>query len=77
MPQVKMYAYLNYLIVISPTFDQQNLEIVFAQLGKANLQVNQSKCRFVRQKFKYLGRIVTLDGVLTDPEKVSAMLHLP
>lgn len=79
IPTVRVHAYLDDLIVISPTFNQhlKDLQTVFEQMRKMNLRVNRDKCQFVCQQFKYLGHIVTTEGIQTDPSKVSAIAELP
>lgn len=49
IPNVHLYAYLDDIIIISPTHEQhmQALATVFRQLQKFNLRVNRKKCRFV------------------------------
>ena len=39
--------------------------------------VNFEKCDFVRTSLKYLGHMVTSEGICTDPEKIEAMQKLP
>ena len=51
----------------------QRLDNVMSALQKAGLQVNLKKCQFVMHKLKYLGHIVSSDGIKPDPEKVAAI----
>ena len=79
IPQVRLYAYLDDIIIISEDHDQhlRDLETVFRQLQKFNLRVNRKKCRFFCQRFKYLGHFVTPDGIETDESKVTAITEIP
>ena len=65
-------VYVDDIIVFSNTFDEhlQHLQEVFDRLRKANLTLKFSKCKFAVQRVKYLGHILSPEGVLPDPEKV-------
>ena len=53
----------------------QNLERVFKKLDECGLKLNFSKCRFGLTSLKFLGHIVSKEGILSDPEKVEAILQ--
>ena len=76
IPNVRVYPYLDDLIVISPSPEQhlQDLNTVFNRFDQTNLRVNRDKCQFFCQEFKYLGHIVTPEGIRTDPSKVAAII---
>lgn len=76
LPQVRMLVYLDDLIIRSSTFEEhmQNLNDVFTRLKQFNLRINRNKCKFSCSEVKYLGHIITKEGIKTDPDKVSAML---
>ena len=46
-------------------------------MKKAGLKLKPSKCSFCRKRIKYLGFIVSEDGISTDPEKVEKVLNWP
>lgn len=70
--------YLDDIIIFSRTLDEhfQRLEAVFQRLEEAGLKLKGSKCEFFLPRVKYLGHIVSQDGVETDPEKISALKDL-
>lgn len=75
----KAFAYLDDLIIVSSSF-QEHLVIlteVFERLRKAGLRVNATKCKFCQTQLKYLGHIVSDQGIATDPEKVNAVMNFP
>ena len=43
---------------------------------KARLKVNASKCSFGLKEIPYLGYVITIDGIKSDPKKVQGILDL-
>ena len=72
-------VYIDDVIIYSSTFERHlnDLKQVFEALRQANLTVKASKCYFCRKEIKYLGHIITRDGVKPDPELVSAVKKFP
>jgi len=72
-------AYLDDLIIFSSTFDQhtERLQRVFDRLVVAGLQLKPSKCALFQKKIKFLGSIVSGEGIEPDPEKVQAVAQWP
>lgn len=72
------FAYLDDIIVIGKTLEEHltNLKEVFRRLIKANLRINPEKCEFFKRETKYLGHVVSGDGIQTDPEKVAAISEM-
>jgi len=64
-------AYLDDLIIFSRTFDQHIERLqVFDRLVAAGLKLKRSKCALFQKRVKFLGSIVSREGVEPDPEKV-------
>lgn len=78
LPNVLVLAYLDDLIVLSESFEKHlsDLEAVFKRLQLFKLRVNRVKCNFACTTVKYLGHLITPDGLKTDPAKVSAILEM-
>ena len=72
-------VYIDDVIIYSNTFERHlnDLKQVFEALKQANLTLKVSKCHFCRNEIKYLGHIITKDGVKPDPELVSAVKKFP
>jgi len=70
-----LLIYHDDVIVISPDFATHvsHLREVFEQLRGAGLKPKPSKCAMLQPEVKYLGHIVSQNGVATDPEKVRAV----
>ena len=65
-------VYLDYTIIFSQDASShiERLEAVFQKLAKAGLNLKPSKCEFFKKRIKYLGHIVSEEGVSTDLKKV-------
>ena len=53
------------------------LEAVLGKLRSAGLKLNTQKCSFFQTSIKYLGHVVSREGVSVDPEKVEAVREWP
>lgn len=71
--------YLDDIIVFRRDFENhiQNLRSVFQRLRKANLTLKPSKCFFVRERIRYLGHLVSGQGLEELPERCTAVHEYP
>ena len=71
--------YMDDILTPGKTVDQclERLENVFMRLREANLKLKPSKCIFFQKSTKFLGHIVSENGVETDPDKVQAVNDWP
>ena len=71
--------FLDDLIIFADTFEEhlQRLEIVFNRLRECNLKLAPKKCSFMQKKVKYVGYIVSEDGVECDPDKIDKVRNWP
>ena len=69
-------CYVDYVVIATPTLEDHidRLDEVFGCMKRAGLKCKPSKCEFLRNSFKYLGRMVDRHGVRPDPEAVEAVL---
>ena len=65
-------VFLDDLIVMSSTFEQHldRLQAVFNRLRFANLKLKPSKCRLFQKEVKFLGSVVSGDGIEPDRRKL-------
>ena len=79
LPWSVCLVYLDDIIVHDRTFSEQleNLQRVFTCLKKANLKLSPEKCNLFRHEVKYLGHIISRNGVATDPAKINSVKDWP
>ncbi|XP_040195565.1 uncharacterized protein LOC120928557, partial [Rana temporaria] len=71
--------YLDDVIIYSKSYEDhlKHLAKVFQILIKHGLKVKPSKCYLLKTEVKYLGHIVSSEGVKPDPEKIAAVRNWP
>ena len=77
---VDCLIYLDDIIIFGPTFDVHTFRLnknIFARLQQENLKIKLSKCKFGLAAVKFLGHIVTADGIGVEPEKISTLQDWP
>jgi transposase InsO family protein len=69
-------AFMDDLLIYSKTIKEhkEHVRKVLQRLREAGLQASISKCEFHVTRTKYLGFIITTEGVEADPEKVAIVL---
>jgi hypothetical protein len=67
--------YLDDILVMSRTAEEHipNLRKVFTKLREHRFTVKLSKCKFMEQQVKYLGHILSKDGIQADPAKIQTL----
>ena len=71
--------YLDDVLIYSRTFDEhiERVKLVLERIKGANLKLKPSKCKFCQHSVRFLGSIVSKEGVSPDPEKVRAVQEWP
>lgn len=74
-----VFVYLDDIIIATDDFDKhfEILEKLAQRISAAGLTISVSKSRFCMQSLKYLGYIVSQEGIKPDPEKVAAIENYP
>ena len=72
-------VFLDDIVVMSTTFEQhlERLRAVFERLRSANLKLKPSKCKLFQLKVKFLGSVVSAEGIEPDPDKLKAVADWP
>ena len=72
-------AYLDDILVYSESLEQhkQHVRMILEALTKAGLHLKPEKCHFHKKQVKYLGFIITTEGVTVDPAKIATIMEWP
>ena len=75
----EVLIYLDDIIVFSDTIEEHiaRLDRVFTRLREHGLKLKPSKCHLLVERVRYLGHIVSKEGIATDPEKSDAVEGWP
>ncbi|KYO29203.1 hypothetical protein Y1Q_0009972 [Alligator mississippiensis] len=75
MHLTQVLVYLDDLIVFGKTLEEHDERLlhVLDHLEAAGLKLLLDKCKFCQASVKYVGHIISQNGVRTDPEKVKAV----
>ena len=67
--------YMDDIIVPAATVEQslERLEHILKRFREANLKLKPKKCNLFQTSIKFLGHVVSEEGVQTDPEKIEAV----
>jgi len=70
-------VYLDDIIIYSDTLEDhiKHVGLVLSILRKHKFYLSEKKIKFLCEKLKILGRIVSNEGIQMDPEKVDRILH--
>ena len=71
-------VFMDDILVHSDTHDSHDIHLTAAMktLEKAGVKLNQEKCELRKDEVKFLGHIISKDGIRPDPEKISAILGM-
>lgn len=66
-----LLLYLDDIVVFSGSVNQHLERLgVVSRLEHEGLKVKLSKCAFFQQQVRYLGHVISNQGVATDPSKI-------
>ena len=68
-------AHIDDIVIATETFEDHmdRLREVFQCLREVGFKMSVSKCDFMKSVIKYLGRVVSADGITPDPKAVSKL----
>lgn len=75
---VNAFVYLDDIIVFGKTIEEHNESLykVFKALYDNNLKVEPAKCKILHKEVKYLGHIISKDGIRPTSENIEAIKNM-
>jgi hypothetical protein len=75
----QVFIFIDDLIIFSNTAEEhaRRLEEVLSRLWQANLQLHPGKCEIAQAEVRYLGYVLSDEGVTASPDKVAAVRKYP
>ena len=72
-------VYIDDILIFSKSFEEHlhHLHLVFSNLRQAKLKLNPGKCNFATGTVKYLGHIISKDGIRVNPENTNKVRNFP
>ncbi|GJX55289.1 reverse transcriptase domain-containing protein [Tanacetum coccineum] len=76
---VNLEAYVDDIVIKSKTEQDiiKGIEQTFSTLRRINMKLNPKKCSFAMEEGKFLGYVVTSEGIRANPEKAKAVMDIP
>lgn len=73
------HVYLDDVIITGPTFEEhlKRISAVLQRLQDCGMKVAPKKCQIFKTSVKYVGHVVSSDGITADPAKVNKILEWP
>ncbi|GFU75780.1 hypothetical protein TNCV_1652401 [Trichonephila clavipes] len=73
------YAYVDDLLIASADHEshKRDLDLIFSKLGEHRIIVNHQKCVFGQSELKFLGFLVSSNGISPLPEKIQFLKDFP
>jgi hypothetical protein len=67
-----LLSYVDDILLFTETLDQMFdiLEMLLYTLQSANLRINPKKCEFFKDSIRFLGYIISRQGLSVDPKKL-------
>ena len=74
-----MISFVDDTLITSESTEQhlEHLEELLTRLEKSHLTLNLSKSSFFRKETKFLGFILTTEGIKPDPKKIKGIMEFP
>ena len=71
--------YLDDVLIFSKNREEHEnrLKQVFNAIRKSGIKLSAEKCCFFKKELKYLGHVISKDGIKTDPNKIKAIASMP
>ena len=73
------FVYLDDISIFGQTMEEhlERLEKILERLATVGLKIKLNKCSFLQSQLKYLGHIVTSEGIKPNLEKIDTIQNYP
>jgi len=73
------FIYLDDIMIYSKTAEEHlmHVQLVLEALDRYNFKVKLTKCTFAKRQTRFLGYLVSDEGIAADPAKVAAVVNWP
>uniref|UniRef100_A0A914LN86 RNA-directed DNA polymerase n=1 Tax=Meloidogyne incognita TaxID=6306 RepID=A0A914LN86_MELIC len=73
------YCYLDDLIIASPSIEKhaQTIQKLFAKIQEYGFKIQAEKCHFLQSEIKFLGHLISAEGIKPDPARSEAIRKMP
>lgn len=75
----EVVAFLDDLIIFSNSLEEHEERVmkVLKRIAEFGLKLSPSKCKFFQTSVKYLGHVISAQGIQPDPDKITAVKDWP
>ena len=72
-------CFMDDVLIYASTEEEHDCRLrrVLDRIASAGVTLNLSKCLFKQKEIKFLGQIISAEGVSPDPEKIKAIVDMP
>ncbi|KMQ85186.1 enzymatic polyprotein endonuclease reverse, partial [Lasius niger] len=79
MQGLRCLVYLDDIVIYGSSLEDHNKRLteVLRRLRENNLKLQPEKCEFLRKEVIYLGHIISENGIMPDPSKLTAVKNFP
>ena len=74
-----VFIYLDDIIIYSPSVEShtEHIHQILNRIDQVNLRLNPTKCLFFQDSVKFLGHVVSKNGISPDQSKIEAIYNIP
>ncbi|KMQ92551.1 enzymatic polyprotein endonuclease reverse [Lasius niger] len=76
---LRCLVYLDDIVIYGSSLEDHNKRLmeILRRLRKNNLKLQPDKCEFLRKEVIYLDHIISENGIILDPSKLTAIKNFP
>ena len=69
------FCYLDDITVVADSMEEgrRRVHVLLKMLSEHNVKINLDKCQFYKEEIKFLGHVITKEGISADKEKIKVI----